>query len=319
MLKRATPPADAAVFSGLPIRTITSGSGSMRLAVHIHGDLSDATIPVLCLPGYLRNMADFTVLPTALNRLPGQSLCFILIDLPGRGRSSRSPKNTAYSTLRDADCALDVLRALDVARAIILGEGHGGQVAMVMAASQPLAIAGAVLADAGPVTDSRGLVRTRTNFRHLVGLRGPQVVTEALRRIFATDYPDQTPARLDALADRLYVPGPRGRVQPLFDPKLIEQLERFEVDDVFEPQWPLFDALAHVPLMLVRTALTDQVRRATFDEMVRRRPDAALLTISGQGSPALLDGAAELEALSAFLRDICQPRPADTAVESEAV
>lgn len=306
MLKRATPLPEAPVFADLPIRRVASGPASAQIAVHIHGMLDDATVPVLCIPGYVRNMADFAALPATVNQAPDTSFAFILVDLPGRGRSARNSRKRAYSTPRDADCVLDVLHALDISRAVLIGEGHGGQVAMLAAARHPTAVAGTVLIDAGPVTDSRGLVRTRTNFRHLTELRDAGAARAALHKILGTDYPGESVARLDALAERLYVPGPRGRLQGLFDSRLIEQLEQFEFDDVLEPQWQLFDALAHAPLMLVRTQLTDQVRRASFEEMVRRRPDAATLVISGQGSPALLDGAAERDALAAFLRDVCR-------------
>lgn len=310
MLKRAKTLPESRIFSQLPVRMITSGPAGVQVAVHVHGTLRDDILPVVCIPGYVRNMADFRHLPAAINQAPGTRLAFVLLDLPGRGRSTPLPRNLAYSTLLDADCVLDVLNALDIGPAVLIGEGHGGQVAMLAAACQPTRIAGAVLVDSGPVTDSRGLVRTRTNFRHITDLRSPPAARAALHKMLSTDYPGESEARLDELAERLYVQNPRGRLEALFDDRLIEQLEQFEFDDVLEPQWQLFGALAHAPLMIVRTQLSDQLRRATFDEMLRQRPDAATLAISGQGSPALLDGAEERDALAQFLIEVCRP-PSD--------
>ena len=54
-------------------------------------------------------------------------------------------------------------------------------------------------------------------------------------------------------------------------------------------------------LMLLRTQLTDQLRRETFDEMARRRPDAVALLIAGQGSPALFDQHEEIQAVARFV------------------
>ncbi|WP_417581134.1 alpha/beta fold hydrolase [Pelagibacterium sp.] len=306
MFKRATPLPQSAVFSDLPIRTVVCGAANTSIAVHIHGEIRDDVVPVVCLPGYVRNMSDFASLPRAVNRQPDTDFAFILIDLPGRGRSSRYPKNASYSTLGDADCVLAVMAALDVPRAVLAGEGHGGQVAMVMAGRQPLAVAGTILIDAGPVTDPRGLVRTRNNFRHLTSIKSPQVARAALRKIIGTDYPGETEARLDGFSERFYTQDARGRPLALFDGRLVEQLEQFEFDDVLEPQWQLFDTLSHAPLMILRSQLTDQVRRATFDEMVRRRPDAATLVISDQGSPALFEDTVEHQAIAGFLRDICR-------------
>ncbi len=306
MFKRATPLPQTPLFSDLPVRTIVCGAAHTRIAVHIHGEIADDVPPIVCLPGYVRNMSDFAALPRAINRLPDTGFAFILIDLPGRGRSSYLGKGARYSTLADADCVLDVMAALDVPRAVVAGEGHGGQVAMVIASRRPLAVAGTILIDAGPVTDPRGLVRTRNNFRHLAAVKSPAAASVALRKILSTDYPGESEVRLDGFAQRIYAQDERGKLRALFDSQLIEQLEQFEFDDVLEPQWPLFDTLSHAPLMIVRSQLTDQVRRATYDEMTHRRRDAATLVISDQGSPALLDDSAEHEAIAAFLRDICR-------------
>jgi hypothetical protein len=50
--------------------------------------------------------------------------------------------------------------------------------------------------------------------------------------------------------------------------------------------------------------MTDLLRRETFDEMMRRRPDAEAQVIAGQGSPALLDQKEEIGAIADFLRGI---------------
>ncbi|RDE09004.1 alpha/beta fold hydrolase [Pelagibacterium lacus] len=311
MFKRATPKLEDASFAGLPMRTFNTGAAGTALVVHIAGTLGDDTVPVVCIPGYLRTMLDFAGLPQTVNRLPETGFAFILVDLPGRGRSESLPDNIPYSTPDDADRVLDLLDALDLSQAVLVGEGHGGQVAMLVARKRPGAVAGTVLIDSGPVTDSRSLVRQRSNFQHLDGLRGEEVVRRALRTIVAADYPGEAEARLDQFSSRNYAIDPRGRIAPLFDRRLVAQLEQFDFDDALEPQWKLFDCLHHAPLMLVRTQLSDQLRRATFTEMIRRRPDAATLTISGQGSPALFEEGEERDALALFLRGVCHPLPAE--------
>jgi hypothetical protein len=87
---------------------------------------------------------------------------------------------------------------------------------------------------------------------------------------------------------------------------LISRLAGIAFDDVLLPQWPLFDVLKGVPLMLLRTQLTDQLPEAVLEEMMRRRPDAVSLEISGQGSPALLDHAEEVGAIADFVRRVAR-------------
>lgn len=299
MPRPRTVPADHPAFATLPVTHVTLAAG-VRAAVHVAGRLSSQRLPVICIPGYQRNMSDFTEFAGYFRRVGGGEWPVVLLDLPGRGRADNRLRAEDYSSLADARDVASAMAALGIGRAIVLGQGHGGQVAMALAAAHPLLIAGTVLLDSGPVTDSRGIVRLRSNLAHIEALRG-KAVTAGFRRILGGDYPGVPENRLDALVSRSHFIDKRGRARPLYDPRLIAALASINFDDVLMAQWPLFDALSCAPLMLLRTQLTDQLRRETFDEMVRRRDDAVALTIAGQGSPALFDQREEIEAVAEFV------------------
>lgn len=301
MLAKRHIPTDHPPFAALPVRMVTLGDGRLQAAVKVSGTLSSRRVPVVCIPGYQRNMTDFTDFDAYFQRIGGGNWPVVLIDLPGRGRSADRVRAEDYGSLRDAEDIAGVLAALGIESAVFLGQGYGGQVTMALAASHRLLIAGAVLLDAGPVTDSRGIVRLRNNLRHVEGIRGANTVKAGFRRMLTGDYPGSSESQLDALMGRSHYLDKRGRAKPLHDPRLIEALNDFSFDDVLTAQWPLFDALTGVPLMLLRTQLTDQVRRETFDDMTRRRPDALALTIAGQGSPALFDQHEEIDAVAEFV------------------
>jgi len=300
MARRRIVPPDHAAFAELPVTHVTLAAG-LRAAVHVAGRLSSRRLPVVCIPGYQRNMSDFTEFAGYFRRVGGGEWPVVLIDLPGRGRADDRARAEDYGSLADARDIASVITALGIGKAVVLGQGHGGQVAMAMAASHPLLIAGSVLLDSGPVTDSRGIVRLRNNLAHVEALRGAKAVTAGFRRILSGDYPGLPDDRLDALMGRSHRIDRQGRARPLYDRRLIEALASINFDDVLTAQWPLFDALTCAPLLLMRTQLTDQLRRETFDEMVRRRPDALALTIAGQGSPALFDQREEIEAVAEFV------------------
>ena len=179
---------------------------------------------------------------------------------------------------------------------------------MAMAAMHPLFVAATILVDSGPMTDSRGLVRLRRNLRYLEAFRGAGDAVPAFRPMLTRDYPGLPDERIKVLSQRTHLIDARGRLRPLFDPALVTRLEAVEYDALLAAQWPLFDTLAHVPMMLIRTSLTDQLRQETFEEMIRRRPDAVGVTISGQGSPALLDQSEEFEAIGQFIRQVMSLR-----------
>ncbi len=295
-----TVPSDHPAFAGLPVRHIVLRDAQTRAAVHLRGDFASGRMPLVCVPGYHRNMSDFAAFADRFRLMGPGDWPTVLVDLPGRGRADDRRNIADYGSLADAADLADILAALGIGRAILFGQGHGGQVAMALTAAHPLLVGGTVLLDAGPVTDSRGIVRLRTNLAHVAGLRG-KTATAGFRRMLGGDHPGLPDPVLDALALRTHYFDKSGRPQRLFDHRLIELLADFSFDDVLVAQWPLYHALKSAPLMLLRTQLTDQLRRETFDEMVRLRPDAAAFIIAGQGSPALFDQSPEIEAVAEFV------------------
>lgn len=309
MAKPRPIPSDYKVFAALPVAMITVGEPREQMAVHVAGLLGGGRLPLVCLAGYHRNMADFADFVRVMRQLdPEQAV--VLVDLKGRGRSADRARRDRYSTTEDASDLAGVLRALAIERAVFVGQGHGGQVVMALAAQRPTLIAGTVLIDAGPVADVRGLVRLRTMLDDLEGVRSAQGLRAMLRRMLATEYPGLPEETLDGLSMRAHFVDKRNRAVRLFDSALVRLLDDFDFDDVLVAQWVLFDALAPAPLLMMRTQLTQQLRRETFDEMMRRRRDSEAYVIEGQGSPALLDNAEDVQPIAEFVRQIQRPKKA---------
>jgi len=311
---RIAPP-DLPAFSLLAVRRIAVDRTDEHLAVHVAGRLLPGRPPLVCLPGYHRNMADFTEFTRHFHRQFGDDWPVVLIDFKGRGRSSDRHDKALYVSTVDAGDVRQVCAALCLEGAVFLGQGYGGQVIMALAAQRPTLVLGSILIDAGPVSDPRGLVRLRNNLRDLDGTRSPTGLRTMLRRMLQTDYPSATEGLLDLLAGRThYLDGKQ--VRPLFDPHLLRMLEAFEHDDVLVPQWPLFEALSGRPMMLMRTQLTEQLRRETFEEMMRRRRDAEGYVIEGQGSPALLNTPDDVEPIAAFVHKLVGRKTRNRPAES---
>ncbi|MGN6487412.1 MAG: alpha/beta fold hydrolase [Devosia sp.] len=297
-------PEDYRAFANLPVTRYSVGPASEAVAVHVAGQLTGGRVPLLCIPGYQRNMSDFADFATQFRLRFGEDWPLVLVDLKGRGRSSDRADKSRYISTIDAAELIEVVAALAVDGVILVGQGYGGQVAMALAVDRPNLVAGAVLLDAGPVSDPRGLVRLRNNLKDLEGPRSAAGFRTMLRRMLATDYPAAPEGMLDVLGARTHYLDKRGRVRGLFDPHLLKMLEAFEHDDVLVAQWPMYEALRDVPLLLMRTQLTEQLRRETFEEMMRRRPDAEGYILEGQGSPALLGTAEDVEPIAEFVRRV---------------
>ncbi|GHA36271.1 alpha/beta hydrolase [Devosia pacifica] len=308
MFTRRKIPEDHPAFRDLPVVPVTLGRAREYAAVHISGTLARGKVPLVCVAGYERNMSDFKGLlsrshPDFIDDHP-----IVLIDLQGRGRSSDRAAASQYGTPNDAADVAQVIMALGIERAVFVGQGYGGQALMLLARDHPLLVAGLILSDAGPLSDPRGLVRLRTNLEILNSLKGRSNVLSAFHRILGRDYPGADEQDLETLAMRSHYIDKRGRARPLFDARFESFLKQFSLDDVLAAQWPIYDALRHVPLFLIRTQFTNQLRRETFEEMVHRRPDARAMVIKGQGSPALLDEPSEIAALAEFVRHAATSR-----------
>lgn len=313
MLWRKTSLDDHLAFTRLPVQHIAVGSGGGRLAVHLSGRFDGTRLPVICLAAYARNMADYSDFTDVFHRLTDGDWPLVLVDLQGRGRASHRRDPKLYTTLNDAADLASTCDALGLERGIFVGQGHGGQVLMAMAEHRSRLLAGAMLMDSGPITDTPGLVRMRDNLAQLSAMRGVREFHSVGRQVYGLAHPGATDDELDAIAERTHLLSPRGRVQALFDPALLTQLRDVKFDDVFAPQWPLFELLNPAYLMLVRTQLTDALQRATFERMVALREDAATLSLPGQGTPALLASEDEVRPIAEFVTMV------DAALKPRAV
>jgi pimeloyl-ACP methyl ester carboxylesterase len=299
-------------FAALPTDLVTVGRRGETVAVHVAGRLSSERVPVICLAGYTRNMADFADFAPLLQRRLGDDWPVVLIDLRGRGRSADRRGPADYAVPADARDIGEVARALGTERAAFVGQGHGGQVVMALAARRPGLIAAAVLVDAGPASEAQSLIRLRSNHEAIAQQRGASGLTVMLRRMLQAGYPDAPREALDGLAARHVIVDRHGRARPLYDPALIARLKDLAYDDVLVPQWGLFDLLGQVPVMFVRTELTDQLPRALLEQMRQRRPEAPSVEIARQGSPALLDREEEVDPIAEFIaaavrQDVSRP------------
>lgn len=305
--KRAAPP-DHPAFATLPVQLVAVGDAREQMAVHVAGRLSIGRMPIICVPGYHRNMSDFTEFAGLVRRMVGDDQPVLLVDLKGRGRSSDRVDKSRYISTIDARDLVQICATFAIDSAIFVGQGYGGQVLMALGAERPTLIGGVALIDSGPVSDPRGLVRLRNNLKDIDGPRSAAGLRSMFRRMLGSDYPGAPETMLDTLATRAHFLDKRGRVQPLFDRHLLKLIEGFEHDDVLMAQWPLFNALSPMPMMMMRTQLTDQLRRDVFEEMMKRRRDADSYIIEGQASPALLNSTEDVEPIADFVRQVIKNR-----------
>ena len=262
-------------------------SDNLRLWYEDQGDGP----PLLCLSGLTRNSTDFDyVLPY----LVGEHRV-IRLDYRGRGRSQRSPDWRDYTIPTEARDVLELLDHLGLDRVPILGTSRGGLIGMALALMAKPRLGGLCLVDIGPEIAEEGMEA----IRDYVGVPPEAQTLEAaaaLRATLMAGFEGVPESRWHEEVAHHYRETDEGLVLN-YDAKLRDAVLATATQPAPD-LWPLFDALAGLPLACIRGANSDLLSAATLAEMVRRRPDMVVAEVPGRGHVPFLDEPEALEALN---------------------
>jgi pimeloyl-ACP methyl ester carboxylesterase len=265
-----------------------SAPDGLRLHVRSYGKAALRALPVVCLPGLSRTAADFEPLAQALAADQDHPRRVIALDYRGRGRSDydRNPNN--YNFHVELADVLAVIVALGSTPAVFIGTSRGGILSMMLAAVRPTAIAGVVLNDIGPVIEPKGLMRIKSYVGRLPQPRSFEEGAEILQRLFSAQFPTLDRDDWLGAARRAFKEGDGGSLVPTYDVRLAKTMEGVDFEQPLPPLWKEFDALANVPLMVVRGENSDILTPATLDAMLKRHPRMEALEVPDQGHAPLL-------------------------------
>lgn len=249
-------------------------------------------MPLLCLPGLVRTAGDFA----GVAARHGKDRLVVALDYVGRGGSARARPVARYAPpalLRDV---MDVCAALYLERAVVLGTSFGGLLAMALGAARPGLLAGVVLNDIGPELGQEGAGQVRRYVGDDPALPDLAASVLHLRRVLP-DLSLHSDADWRDFALLTYAPGADGRWHPLWDIRIARLMAETPPD-----LWPLFGALAHVPLLLVHGGRSRLLLAETVARMRAARPDMVVATVPESGHAPTLAEPEAVAALEEFLR-----------------
>jgi len=287
--------------------TFVTAPDGLRLHVRCYGRASAAGTSVVCLPGLARTTADFDALATELSRDGSHPRRVIALDYRGRGLSQYDHNPANYSLPVELADVLAVVAALETLPAVFIGTSRGGILTMLLAAVRPSAIAGAVLNDIGPVIEPQGLMRIKSYVGKLPQPRTFEEGAEILRRLFHSQFPLLGPNDWLAAARRMFKEED-GQLVTTYDPKLATTLAAVDLEQPVPTLWKEFDALTHVPVMVIRGANSDILSASTVAEMKARHPALETFEVPDQGHAPLL-AEPDTVALIANFVGACDGRP----------
>lgn len=256
----------------------------------------DALPPILCIPGLTRNVRDFEGLA---GRLAGRRRV-ICVSLRGRGESAFAKDALTYVPLTYLHDVEVLIEELKLDRLVSVGTSLGGLITMLLAATHPGLLAGAVLNDIGPEIAPQGLARIKS----YVGKGGNWPTwMHAARDIAASNaavYPRYAMTDWLRMAKQLCRVASAGRIVWDYDARIAEPF-RLPGGEVGVDLWPALDALKEVPVLSLRGALSDVFTAETQAEMARRLPRLTAVEVPEVGHAPSLDEPVAVAAIERFL------------------
>ncbi|MDJ1007580.1 MAG: alpha/beta hydrolase [Paracoccaceae bacterium] len=268
-----------------------SGGFTTSDGVRLVYDDEGAGPPLLCLAGLSRSAVDFDyVLP----HLTGARV--LRLDARGRGRSGHADPAT-YAIPVEARDVVELLDDLGLEKVAILGTSRGGLVAMVLALMAKDRLAGVCLNDVGPEIAEEGL-RVIADYVGVVPAEKTLAEAAAVRARLQPGFEGVPPGRWAEEAAHNFVETEAGLALP-YDLRLRDAVLA-ALDAPLPDLWPAFDALAGLPLALIRGANSNILTPQTAAEMRRRRPDMVFTEVPGRGHVPFLDEPEALAAIAAW-------------------
>ncbi len=278
---------------------VTAQDG-LKLHACQYGARTAPGVPVVCLPGLARTVADFEELAEALAADRERPRRVVALDYRGRGLSDSDRNPANYNLAVELADVIAVLTALAIGPAVFVGSSRGGILTMLLGTARPTAIAGVVLHDIGPVIDPKGLMRIKSYVGKLPQPRSFEEGAVVLRRLFDAQFPRLAADQWLAAAHRTWKDH-NGRLSPTYDVRLSRTLAGIDLERPLPPLWSEFDTLARVPMLLIRGANSDILSAATVAAMAARRGKMDCIEVPDQGHVPLLADPGLLRRIADFV------------------
>jgi pimeloyl-ACP methyl ester carboxylesterase len=270
----------------------------LELFARVYPAPGAAAPTVVCLHGLMRTGRDFEDLAAQL----AARYRIIVPDVRGRGLSARDPNFNNYRIPVYLADLMRMLAGLAAARVAIVGTSMGGLMAMVLAAMEPRMVAGIVLNDVGPEVDPVGLERIRGYAGKAPPVHDWAGAMAVVRMVYGPALPGLDEARFEKLTRAGYRADALGVPQSDADPLIAEPLK--DASKAAPDLWPLWGAIAKVPMLAIRGAQSDILSAATLARMRREKPDLRTLTVANRGHAPLLDEPGCVAAIEEFLKSV---------------
>ena len=256
---------------------VFSADDGLALYFRDYGDPSGLATPLLCLPGVTRSSKDFDEL--ACRHASARRV--VCPDYRGRGRSAYDPDWRNYRPETHVSDLLALMAVAGLDRVIVVGTSAGGILAMALAVARPAALAAVVLNDIGPEVGEEGGARILRDSARDLRPADWADAARLLRDTWGEAYPRWDQARWEAAARQTFTEAEEGGLRLDHDLNIVRALRAAGGIPAETPRW--FGALAGIPTLAIRGAISDILSAYPFDQMAVMKPDLIRITVPGIG------------------------------------
>ena len=141
-----------------------------------------------------------------------------------------------------------------------------------------------------------------------------RAAARAAARDNAVAFPDYAHDDWLAFARRLYTEDAQGRLTAAYDPAIADGLRPDEPAVAPPDLWPVWDALAALPILAIRGELSDLLSQSALERMAARHAGLRTVVVPARGHAPMLDEPEALAAIDGFLASLASGPRADAAV-----
>jgi pimeloyl-ACP methyl ester carboxylesterase len=251
--------------------------------------------PLLCLHGLTRNSRDFAELAERYS----PHFRVLALDFRGRALSDYDPLPARYNPITYAGDVIELLDRLAIPQAIFVGTSLGGLVTMLLASMTPLRIRAGILNDVGPDVDASGIDRILSYVGKDKRFKSWNEAADAIASNYGASFVRYTHEDWLKMAKR-NCREENGEIRFDYDMAIAEPFKMAgpapQVD-----MWPLFQALARKPLLVIRGEKSDLLTIATAERMKEVAPDVTVALVPGVGHAPELNEPEAVAAIDDFL------------------
>jgi pimeloyl-ACP methyl ester carboxylesterase len=258
-------------------------------------------LPVIALHGLTRNSKDFEDVAPLIAAM-GRRV--VVPDVRGRGRSEWDPNPSRYQPKIYARDVTDMMKALEIDRAVFVGTSMGGIITMALAAMRPRAVAAAILNDVGPAVAPEGIARILSYAGQAASICGWDDAAGYMAKTNGVAFPAFGEDEWMAMARRTF--RERDGVPQLdYDPAISVVLSKPPSRFAGWIAGLLFRKLARKrPTLLLRGELSDVISADIASRMQRVAPGMQRVDIPKVGHAPMLTEPSAVDAIRNFLRTV---------------